>query len=411
MSAQTGGARRDRPCGGRVGRPGWMAEGGFSIVEVLVSCVIMLVVTAGVFSLLNPAQGTFQAQPEVSDMQQRLRVAIDSMSGDLVMAGAGTYSGAAVGSLGNYFAPILPFRSGVTNPDPPQTFKTDTLTMMFVPTTAAQTTISNAMPESSAELKVNTEPGCPVGDPLCGFYEGMQCIIFDETGAYDQFVVTNVQESAMHLQHNENKLTKEYSANSYITQVASHTYYLKTDDATQTYQLMHYDGNKTDTPIADNVVGLRFDYFGEPEAPRLRKPVTDPKGPWTSYSPKPPALGVTTSNWPAGENCTFMVVNGQQVPRLADLSPGLIGLVPLTQQMLTDGPWCPDSASPTRFDADLFRIRKVRITVRVQVASRALRGPVGTLFTKGGTSPGGERWIPDQEIRFDVTPRNLNLGR
>jgi len=35
-------------------------------------------VTAGVFTVLNPAQGTFQSQPEVSDMQQRVRVAVDT---------------------------------------------------------------------------------------------------------------------------------------------------------------------------------------------------------------------------------------------------------------------------------------------------------------------------------------------
>jgi hypothetical protein len=60
---------------------------------------------------MNPTQGTFQAQPEVSDMQQRMRVGVDMMTG-FVMAGAGTYSGAMVGNLGNYFAAIQPFRSG-----------------------------------------------------------------------------------------------------------------------------------------------------------------------------------------------------------------------------------------------------------------------------------------------------------
>jgi hypothetical protein len=85
--------------------------------------------------------------------------------------------------------------------------------------------------------------------------------------------------------------------------------------------------------------------------------------------------------------------------------------VKLDPGMLKDGPWCPDAASPTRFDADLFRIRRVRVNVRVQAALDNLRGPAGLLFTRGGTSTTTERWVPDQEIRFDVTPRNLNLGR
>ena len=49
--------------------------------------------------------------------------------------------------------------------------------------------------------------------------------------------------------------------------------------------------------------------------------------------------------------------------------------------------------------------------MRVQVASAELRGPAGILFTRGGTSKGGAKYVPDQEIRFEITPRNLNLGR
>jgi hypothetical protein len=53
----------------------------------------------------------------------------------------------------------------------------------------------------------------------------------------------------------------------------------------------------------------------------------------------------------------------------------------------------------------------VRLTLRVQVANALLRGPAGPLFRVGGRSTGGERFVPDQEIRFDVSPRNMNLGR
>ena len=51
------------------------------------------------------------------------------------------------------------------------------------------------------------------------------------------------------------------------------------------------------------------------------------------------------------------------------------------------------------------------MTLRVETASAALRGPAGVLFTNGGTSTGGSRWVPDQEVHFEVAPRNLNVGR
>jgi hypothetical protein len=389
------------------------SESGFSLAEMLVSTVIMMIVVGSLFSVLNPAQGTFQAQPEVSDMQQRLRVAVDALNKDLVMAGAGTYSGAAAGALSNFFAPILPYRVGLTGSDPPGSFRSDAITLLYVPQTASQTTISDPMPSTSNEIKVNAEPQCPQNEQLCGFSEGMSLIIFDDSGAWNTFVITNVQDNAGHLQRHGPDFAKSYDGGAWVTQIASHTYYLRSDDATQTYQLMHYDGGSVDAPVADNVVGLGFQYFGDPQPPVMRKAPTEAPGPWTTYGPRPPALGVNQGNgYGDGENCVFVAPAGQplQQPRLADLSPGSTGLVPLTAAMLTDGPWCPGAASPARFDADLLRIRQVRVTIRVQANLKMLRG-TGSLFAKPGTARGGELYVPDQELRFDVAPRNMNLGR
>jgi hypothetical protein len=86
-------------------------------------------------------------------------------------------------------------------------------------------------------------------------------------------------------------------------------------------------------------------------------------------------------------------------------------LVKLTKTMLTNGPWCPDSTTESRYDADLLRIRKVKVTMRVQVANKSLRGADTTLFLRPGTSGGGARFVPDQEIAFEISPRNLNFGR
>jgi len=86
----------------------------------------------------------------------------------------------------------------------------------------------------------------------------------------------------------------------------------------------------------------------------------------------------------------------------------------LTQAQLTDGPWCPDATNSNRFDADLFRIRKVRVTIRLQTGNASLRGSLAggqdALFTNAGTGTGA-RLVSDQQIRFDVSPRNLNLTR
>jgi hypothetical protein len=183
----------------------------------------------------------------------------------------------------------------------------------------------------------------------------------------------------------------------------SRTYFLKSDPATDTFQLMRYDGDgAADAPVVDHVVGLSFQYFGDPEPPAIRRPLTDPVGPWTTYGPRPQA---------SGDNCVF-AGNGTPVPAsaLPVLGGGTI-LVALSAGTLTDGPWCPDGVNPNRFDADLLRVRRIAVTLRVESAAAALRGPAGPLFARAGTSTSAQRLVPDREIRFDVSPRNLNLGR
>jgi type II secretory pathway pseudopilin PulG len=401
------------------------SQRGFTIVEVLVTTVIMMAVTGGIFALLDPAQGVYRAQPEVSDMQQRLRVATTTMTDDLVMAGAGTYLGSGSGTLLNFFAPIQPVRLGTTGSGPDAgifyhknavTGLNDALTVMYVPQTASQCSIADPMPQPSSEIKVNAQPGCPAGDELCGFEEGMRVVIFDDTGAWDPFTVTQVQTAAKHLQHNQDEFSKRYQPGAQITQIAMHTYYLLTDTTTETYQLRHYNGFDRDESLAENVVGMSFEYWGDPRPPTLLKPVLPGiADQYTNYGPKPPVLGVDNDpddEYPAGENCIFQVgASGTHVSALPDLAPNSQALQLLTEAMLIDGPWCPTLASPTRFDADLLRVRKVGVRLRVQVASAMLRGPAGALFTRAGTSPGGARFVPDQEVRFDVTPRNMNFGR
>jgi type II secretory pathway pseudopilin PulG len=390
-------------------------ESGFSLLEVLVSTAIMIVVTAGVFSVMNPSQGSFSQEPEVADIQQRLRVASDTLYKDIVMAGGGAYQGSSSGSLAYFFASVLPYRNGSANDDPPGTFKTDTITLMYVPDTNAQSTLAAKGPnQKSSELAVNQDPGCPNADPLCGFKEGMQLLVYDDSGNYDTFTVTNVQSNPMYIQHNNDKFTYDkYSTDpakpAKVVQMSMHTYYLKADAVSQTYQLMHYDGGiGPDVPVVDNVVGLSFDYYGDPQPPIMLDPVTLK----VSYGPKPPALtSQPNPNWPAGENCVIQVVGGAQQSRLPILGAGGNTLVKLDATNLTDGPWCPDATNANRWDADLLRVRKVVVKVRVQAALASLRGPASVFFTNGGTSKSSTKWVPDQEVRFQVTPRNLNLGR
>lgn len=402
---------------------------GFTVVELLVSMAIMLGVTAVIFSLTDPAHGTYRTQPEVSDMQQRLRVGTSFITNDLLMAGAGSPAGGVLtGSLINFFAPVQPVRLGMigSDTDAGVYYRDDAISIYYIPVGSPQTSLSRGMPTPSAELDLDRAPSCGGSslDISCspgGFAEGMRVIIFDESGAFDDVTVTQVQEEADssggtygHLQHNKaiigNTLSKAYERGAQVAQVMQRTFYWNQP----ALQLMSYDGDQRDEVVADNVVELEFEYYGEPRPPVLT--LTPGGDRITSYGPKPPLLGTSNgTSWPNGENCIFWVDpgSGRQVarPQMPDLAPGSQGLVRMTEAMLTDGPWCPDPGFPHRFDADLLRMRKIGVRLRVQVASAELRGPAGDLFFRPGTARVGRNLVPDQDIRFEVTPRNFNLGR
>lgn len=357
-------------------------EAGFTITELLISTAIMLTVTGAIFSLMTPAQGTGQVQPEVADMQQRMRIANETLFKELVMAGAGPYQGATTGSLVSFFPPILPRRTGRVGADATRgaaSVRPDAITLSYIPNSYSQTTISNQMPNVSAELKVRDQANCPRGRQLCGFEAGMAVIVFDTTGNFDTFTITQVQDEAGHLQHRQQELNHPYSPGAQVTQIVSNTYYL--DRAAN--KLMRYNGASEDIAMVDDVVDLRFDYYGDPNPPLL---------------PKPP---------PGTANCLYDGAGNYIGP--AALMPSDGSLAELPAAILSDGPYC--GSGPNEFDADLLRVRKVRVTLRMQVASSSLRGTDQTLFMKPGMAQGGERYVPDYRLTFEVAPRNLNLAR
>jgi hypothetical protein len=391
-----------------------IAQGGYSVVELLVAMGITLSVLGSLFTLVNGWQLRFGAESEGADVRQRLRVAADTLSKDLRLAGAGVRYGGGAGPLGVSVASVLPFRQGALAPDAPGTFRTDAVTALYVlAETTAQTTIRQPVAATSGTAIINLDAGCPQTGSACGFAPGMDVIVYDETGSYDTFRVTEVQPATLQLQHTMTDTPQFHAAGATIAEAASTTYTLKTNPDTDTFQLIRYNGVGSAAAAVDHVVGLAFEYFGEPLPPVLLRAVTDPVGPWTTYGPRPPPPGVQSTAYDPGENCAFEVdaATGHQVSRLPLLGSGSRAFVKLTAAELTDGPWCPDPTNPHRYDADLLRIRRVSVTVRVEASLSALRGPASILFARGGTARLANAWVPDEEIRFDISPRNLNAPR
>jgi hypothetical protein len=294
-------------------------------------------------------------------------------------------------------------------------YRPDTVSVFAVPPTTAQAVVRR-IAAAGGTLAIDAEPNCGAADRdrLCGFQAGIRVLVFDRWGHSATGTVTAVDGWTVHLESLDFRGDIDVRAGAALTEIAVHVYALGVDPDTRAPRLMHYDGRRTELPVVDHVVGLRLEYFGDPSPPVVL-PGADlehPDGPWTTYGAAPPALGVDVDGdlWGAGENCLFAAgeaAHASRLPRLADGD----GLIRLDAVMLADGPWCPDAAHPDRFDADLLRIRRVRIVIRVEAAPDGLRGPAGPLFARRGTAASARQLIPDQELRFDVAPRNLNLDR
>jgi prepilin-type N-terminal cleavage/methylation domain-containing protein len=62
---------------------------GFTLVEVIVSMAITVIVMAAVFGLLTRGQRSFEREPQIADLQQSARTALDMVSRDVLGAGSG----------------------------------------------------------------------------------------------------------------------------------------------------------------------------------------------------------------------------------------------------------------------------------------------------------------------------------
>jgi hypothetical protein len=204
--------------------------------------------------------------------------------------------------------------------------------------------------------------------------------VFDGAGSFDFFAVTGVNDTTLQVRHLGQGGGSSYDDGAFVVQADLHTYYFNP----VTRQLRHSDGYLSDVPLIDNVVQVSFEYFGDPAPPVL---------------PSPPP-GVTNCLYDDGGNA-----NAEVEPLL----PQGASLTVLPLPILHDGPWCGQGG--TRFDADLLRVKKVRVVLRIQASRAFLRGPAGADFVVPGTSRSALRMLPDYTLTFDVTPRNLSLGR
>lgn len=351
-------------------------DAGFTLAELLVASALTLVVAGAVFAFIASHVTMAQAQPDAADVQQRARAAADALAGDLHTAGAAGDRGGTDVGFACCLPVVQPRRVGARSADPPGTARTDAITIVRMGPGAAPVRLRDALVGN--RLTLEDDPACPAV-PLCGLSERDAAVIFDDEGRHD-FVTIGVPEgNSAPVTARQPGAPHAFASGASAAAVDTRTYYF---DALAR-QLRQYDGNASDVPVIDDVVAVRFEYWGDAGAPaRARRPD-----------------GVVS--------CWF---DAAGLPRFgAVVAAAGAPLVRLPVEELRDGPWC--GAGDNRFDADLLRIRRVRVVVRVSAASDAARGAAGDLFVRAGRATNAQRLVPDVEVAVDVAPRNLNGDR
>ena len=349
--------------------PDTCRQAGYVLVEILVATVIAGALLGVLLHFAIEAQGAVTVQADVVDLQQRLRVASDALRHDLLMAGAGPSSGVWRGPLSDVLAPVLPARTGGSGVDPELSYEADRISITYVPDTRSQTVLLAGMSDAGAPLAIDANaPGCPAGGS-CGFTRGDRALVFSGD-AHEAFTVSD---AAAGILSPREPLWHAYSAGSRVVAIVQRVYYLDRPGK----RLMVYDGDRSDLPLVDHVVDLRFTYYVDPSAAGV----------------PPPVPGAASCAYAAGD---------PPIPLLDDLAGP--APVPVAPSRLTDGPVC--GQAPHRFDADLLRVRRIGVTMRLETESAGLRGS-GPAFRSPGTSPGGQKYVPDLRISFDVAPRNM----
>lgn len=210
------------------------SQSGISIIEVLIAALIAsFAITAGLNTFINTNKNHI-IQDGVVHMQQNGRATVDELVDKVRSAG--------------YKIPMGVKGLYSWNADP------DTIAIVYLREPACTATVSDDMPQPSAELKCT-------GSNLACFESDTWAYIWDpfaQEGEY--FFITHVQVQGGHLQHNSANLSKKYPAGSQIYVLDFFKYYVDntTDPLHPTF--MKEANGEPAVIYADDIIDMQLSY-------------------------------------------------------------------------------------------------------------------------------------------------------
>jgi hypothetical protein len=319
---------------------------------LLVAVTLLVVIGAALARVMGAFTRALIAGPQVADEQQRLRAAVEQIGSWLASAGQGL--GGIGPNDGTLLVPVLypQLRVGA-GADPDTSAFTDRLTVVSGrdPPARARLGVSMASPDAPVLLA-----SCAPGRSACGFSADDAVLIADDRAQGEWFVVSVA--AARGLRPSPGGLATTYSPDQGTMLAAIDVRAIVHDGSRRQLRLV---APGIGLPLVDGVAALTVRWFGDPQPPR---------------GPRPP---------PGQSNC---VVDSSGSSRMVVGSTTDGPWMELRPAELTDGPWC--GIAPWRFDADLLRVRMLRVSIRLD--------PVGLAGPGGGGGFG---------VQFDIAPRNL----
>jgi prepilin-type N-terminal cleavage/methylation domain-containing protein len=209
---------------------------GFSLTELLVAMTITLLLAGALAGIIRPARDAFDRVPAEIAVQQRGRIAIDSIA--QAVRSAARFAGAVAVSE--------PDESGVSTE----------LTAIVPLANGAQgiVDLDQAGPASPITLAVAQ---CPNVKDVCGFTAGATAVIADAAGMFDVFTIASTDAGARRLTPS-GALSQAYATGSVIVEVDQFTFSLA-DQTDGSYSLIRTTAAGAVQPIVDVVDGLSFE--------------------------------------------------------------------------------------------------------------------------------------------------------
>jgi prepilin-type N-terminal cleavage/methylation domain-containing protein len=300
------------------------ASAGFSLVELLVATAVLVAVASAITSLAVALQRGFDRSLAAGELSARARSGLTSLLGELRDAGSGVAIAPPMENLTMVWPVVRPARSLTdSRAQPPFTAIT------VLRATGAQALLSETADTGSALLRIDAAAPSLNQDGTGGFVAGDRAVIFDRTRAEEVEISASAPGSwGLILSA---PLRNGFTRGAVVAAVARTSFGLRTL-ADGSMRLVRISPGGAEQPVVDSVVRFEVSIWG------VRVPPFSPDA-----------------------------------------------MVEITSDVLNDGPWLPGAAVMDPLDADLLRVRRIDIRLRVEPAAAALRGFVADVELAAST--------------------------